>query len=177
MILIQLAGTTSVSYTHLVSVKMVSSGQNCWRVPVMSAVPTSFTEYSGLPISYSCWWLTQTQDSLVYYRLLALYGKTFLVSSDFDSIRYYNCLLYTSKVLITWLFLKSYTMNFPAIVNSICALSVHSKRTESRCDNFPASFSSSTLLICSRVITIVSFPVLGWICLLYTSGLWWNNGR
>ena len=34
--------------------------------------------------------LTQTQDSLVYYRLLALYGKTFFVSSDFDSILYYN---------------------------------------------------------------------------------------
>lgn len=30
--------------------------------------------------------LMQTQDSLVYYRLLALYGKTFFVSSDFDSI-------------------------------------------------------------------------------------------
>lgn len=34
--------------------------------------------------------LTQTQDPLVYYRLLALYGKTFFVSSDFDSILYYN---------------------------------------------------------------------------------------
>ena len=34
--------------------------------------------------------LTQTQDSQVYYRLLALYGKTFFVSSDFDSILYYN---------------------------------------------------------------------------------------
>ena len=34
--------------------------------------------------------LTQTQDSLVYYRLLALYGKTFFISSDFDSILYYN---------------------------------------------------------------------------------------
>ena len=34
--------------------------------------------------------LAQAQDSLVYYRLLALYGKTFFVSSDFDSILYYN---------------------------------------------------------------------------------------
>ena len=30
--------------------------------------------------------LVQVQDSQVYYRLLALYGKTFFVSSDFDSI-------------------------------------------------------------------------------------------
>lgn len=34
--------------------------------------------------------LSQTRDSTVYYRLLALYGKTFFVSSDFDSILYYN---------------------------------------------------------------------------------------
>lgn len=34
--------------------------------------------------------LVQVQDSQVYYRLLALYGKTFFVSSDFDSIYYYN---------------------------------------------------------------------------------------
>lgn len=34
--------------------------------------------------------LIQAQDSQVYYRLLALYGKTFFVSSDFDSILYYN---------------------------------------------------------------------------------------
>ena len=34
--------------------------------------------------------LVQAQDSQVYYRLLALYGKTFFVSSDFDSILYYN---------------------------------------------------------------------------------------
>lgn len=32
--------------------------------------------------------LVQVQDSQVYYRLLALYGKTFFVSSDFDSILY-----------------------------------------------------------------------------------------
>ena len=37
--------------------------------------------------------LTQAQDSQVYYRLLALYGKTFFVSSDFDSILYYNRLV------------------------------------------------------------------------------------
>ena len=34
--------------------------------------------------------LVQVQDSQVYYRLLALYGKTFFVSSDFDSILYYH---------------------------------------------------------------------------------------
>lgn len=34
--------------------------------------------------------LAQAKDSLVYYRLRALYGKTFFVSSDFDSILYYN---------------------------------------------------------------------------------------
>lgn len=34
--------------------------------------------------------LVQAQDSQVYYRLLAMYGKTFFVSSDFDSILYYN---------------------------------------------------------------------------------------
>lgn len=34
--------------------------------------------------------LVQVKDSQVYYRLLALYGKTFFVSSDFDSIRYYH---------------------------------------------------------------------------------------
>lgn len=34
--------------------------------------------------------LVQVQDSQVYYRLLALYAKTFFVSSDFDSIYYYN---------------------------------------------------------------------------------------
>lgn len=34
--------------------------------------------------------LTQVQDSQAYYRLLALYGKTFFVSSDYDSILYYN---------------------------------------------------------------------------------------
>lgn len=34
--------------------------------------------------------LAQAQDSQFYYRLLALYGKTFFVSSDFDSIFYYH---------------------------------------------------------------------------------------
>lgn len=34
--------------------------------------------------------LVQVQDSQAYYRLLALYGKTFFVSSDFDSILFYN---------------------------------------------------------------------------------------
>ena len=34
--------------------------------------------------------LVQVQDSQVYYRLLALYGKTFFVSSDYDSILYYH---------------------------------------------------------------------------------------
>lgn len=32
----------------------------------------------------------QVDDSMSYYRLLALYGKTFFVSSDFDSILHYN---------------------------------------------------------------------------------------
>lgn len=32
----------------------------------------------------------QAKDSLAYYRLLALYGKTFFVSSDFDSILHYH---------------------------------------------------------------------------------------
>lgn len=34
--------------------------------------------------------IRQTKDSMAYYRLLALYGKTFFVSSDFDSILHYN---------------------------------------------------------------------------------------
>lgn len=34
--------------------------------------------------------LYQAKDSMVYYRLMALYGKTFFISSDFDSILYYN---------------------------------------------------------------------------------------
>lgn len=34
--------------------------------------------------------LAQVQDSQYYYRLLALYGKTFFVSSDFDSVFYYH---------------------------------------------------------------------------------------
>lgn len=34
--------------------------------------------------------MAQVQDSLVYYRLLALYGKTFFVSSEFDSILHYT---------------------------------------------------------------------------------------
>lgn len=34
--------------------------------------------------------LCQTQDSMSYYRLMALYGKTFFISSDFDSILHYN---------------------------------------------------------------------------------------
>ena len=44
--------------------------------------------------------MTQVQDSLAYYRLLALYGKTFFVSSDFDSILHYNhqVIAYSPKV-------------------------------------------------------------------------------
>ena len=34
--------------------------------------------------------LKQAKDSLSYYELLTLYGKTFFVSSDFDSIRFYH---------------------------------------------------------------------------------------
>lgn len=37
--------------------------------------------------------LVQVQDSQAYYRLLALYGKTLFVSSEFDSILYYNRLV------------------------------------------------------------------------------------
>ena len=48
--------------------------------------------FSNLPYSRSLLRnaLHQTQDSMTYYRLMALYGKTFFVSSDFDSILYYN---------------------------------------------------------------------------------------
>ena len=34
--------------------------------------------------------LLQAKDSFAYYRLRSLYGKTFFVSSEFDSILYYN---------------------------------------------------------------------------------------
>ena len=34
--------------------------------------------------------LSQTKDSSVYYRLRSIYAKTFFVSSDFDSILFYN---------------------------------------------------------------------------------------
>lgn len=34
--------------------------------------------------------MAQAKDSVVYYRLLVLYGKTFFVSSDFDSILHYT---------------------------------------------------------------------------------------
>ncbi len=34
--------------------------------------------------------LSQAEDSLAHYRLLSMYAKSFFVSSDFDSIRYYN---------------------------------------------------------------------------------------
>ncbi|GKH19065.1 sensor histidine kinase [Bacteroides thetaiotaomicron] len=34
--------------------------------------------------------MRQAQDSMSYYRLMGLYGKTFFISSDFDSILYYN---------------------------------------------------------------------------------------
>lgn len=43
--------------------------------------------YSRALLSHA---LHQTKDSMVYYRLMALYGKTFFVSSDFDSILHYN---------------------------------------------------------------------------------------
>ncbi|GAA6468603.1 histidine kinase [Bacteroides thetaiotaomicron] len=34
--------------------------------------------------------MRQAQDSMSYYRLMGLYGKTFFISSDFDSILYYS---------------------------------------------------------------------------------------
>lgn len=41
---------------------------------------------------------SQVNDSIGYYRLLALYGKTFIVTSDFDSIRHYNNLVKAYQV-------------------------------------------------------------------------------
>lgn len=48
--------------------------------------------FSNLPYSRSLLRsaLLQAKDSLAYYRLQALYGKTFFVSSNFDSILYFN---------------------------------------------------------------------------------------
>lgn len=48
--------------------------------------------FSNLPYSRSllCNAMRQAQDSMSYYRLMGLYGKTFFISSDFDSILYYN---------------------------------------------------------------------------------------
>lgn len=48
--------------------------------------------FSNLPYSRSLLRnaMRQTQDSMSYYRLMGLYGKTFFISSDFDSILYYN---------------------------------------------------------------------------------------
>lgn len=43
--------------------------------------------YSRALLRYA---LAQVEDSLTYYRLLGMYAKSFFVSSDFDSIRYYN---------------------------------------------------------------------------------------
>ena len=48
--------------------------------------------FSNLPYSRSLLRnaMRQAQDSMSYYRLMGLYGKTFFISSDFDSILYYN---------------------------------------------------------------------------------------
>ena len=48
--------------------------------------------FSNLPYSRSLLRnaMRQAQDSMIYYRLMGLYGKTFFISSDFDSILYYN---------------------------------------------------------------------------------------
>lgn len=48
--------------------------------------------FSNLPYSRSLLRnaMRQVQDSMSYYRLMGLYGKTFFISSDFDSILYYN---------------------------------------------------------------------------------------
>lgn len=51
--------------------------------------------FSNLPYSRSLLRnaMRQAQDSMSYYRLMGLYGKTFFISSDFDSILYYNRLV------------------------------------------------------------------------------------
>lgn len=48
--------------------------------------------FSNLPYSRSLLRnaMRQAQDSMSYYRLMGLYGNTFFISSDFDSILYYN---------------------------------------------------------------------------------------
>lgn len=48
--------------------------------------------FSNLPYSRSLLRnaMRQAQDSMSYYRLMGLYRKTFFISSDFDSILYYN---------------------------------------------------------------------------------------
>ena len=48
--------------------------------------------FSNLPYSRSLLRnaMRQAQDSMSYYRLMGLYGTTFFISSDFDSILYYN---------------------------------------------------------------------------------------
>lgn len=48
--------------------------------------------FSNLPYSRSLLRnaMRQAQDLMSYYRLMGLYGKTFFISSDFDSILYYN---------------------------------------------------------------------------------------
>ena len=48
--------------------------------------------FSNLPYSRSLLRnaMRQAQDSMSYYRLMGLYGKTFFISSDFASILYYN---------------------------------------------------------------------------------------
>lgn len=48
--------------------------------------------FSNLPYSRSLLRnaMRQAQDSMSYYRLMGLYGKTFFISSDFDSILYYS---------------------------------------------------------------------------------------
>lgn len=48
--------------------------------------------FSNLPYSRSLLRnaMRQAQDPMSYYRLMGLYGKTFFISSDFDSILYYS---------------------------------------------------------------------------------------
>lgn len=55
-------------------------------------VRTQDSLFSNLPYSRSLLRnaMRQAQDSMSYYRLMGLYGKTFFISSDFDSILYYN---------------------------------------------------------------------------------------
>ena len=57
------------SYLYSVVVKTVASGQNCCRVPVLSVSPITFTGYSGIPRSYSCWYIFPSRNTCDFIRL------------------------------------------------------------------------------------------------------------